>query len=113
MKKLVIIILVALPIITYKFAFSLQGEEVRIEATYLQLACEKCYHMEVISSSNEELIGKTIIPTSSVLNIENILANNLTPTSKVCLKGKPYLWNPNWGNIDPDGIRFNVISQCN
>ncbi|WP_086930621.1 hypothetical protein [Agarilytica rhodophyticola] len=93
------------------FVLSLKGEEIVVGARYLQLACERCYHMEVEVSDDKKMNDTIIIPLSSNLSIETLIDISLQKKENLCLLGKPYLFNINIFNIDPDGRRFEVIEH--
>ena len=89
-------------------AFKAQLEETVVSARYEMLACEGCSHMRVEKSSNSSLEGKTIIPISSAVNVEQMIDSIALTKEPLCLSGKPYRFNWNLLGINPDSIRFYV-----
>ena len=71
----------------------LQLEETTISARYEMLACEDCYHMSVEKDKNQKLAGKTIIPVSSTVDIEQLIDSVALTKEPLCLRGKPYRFN--------------------
>lgn len=91
--------------------YNLKSEEIILSAKYQKLSCEKCYHMTIEKSHDSNLIGEMIIPLSSKVDIEKIIDSVAINNAALCLRGKLYLFNLNIFKIDPDGKRFDVISQ--
>ena len=92
-------------------AQQLTSDEQWVKARYLQLACERCYHMEVEASSDALLVGQTIIPQSSNLDVGALVDSVALSENALCLRGKPYLLNMNLSGVDPDGVRFQVLES--
>ncbi|WP_444932015.1 hypothetical protein ACJJIF_09710 [Microbulbifer sp. SSSA002] len=92
-------------------AHQLKSKEAVVSARYEKLACESCYHMTVVKSSSPDLLGKTIIPIASDIDIEKMINDIVLKDQKSCLRGRPYVFNYNIFKINPGGIRFKVISQ--
>ena len=120
MKNLLVTIVIIISVGIAIFAtINLKGEEQRIQARYLMLACEGCFHMEVERSTDAALLNTTIIPKSNKIDVEQLINNALEANRKIfCLKGRKKLFNLNLFNIDPNGIIFFIdetlpIEQCN
>lgn len=92
-------------------ASNLKLEETMLSARYEMLACEDCNHMMVEKSKNKGLLGKTIIPVSSVVDIEQLIDSVAITKDPLCLRGRPYRFNLNVFGIKPDGIRFEVTAK--
>ncbi|MFT7558683.1 MAG: hypothetical protein ACI93R_000582 [Flavobacteriales bacterium] len=88
-------------------------EDTTISARYEMLACEGCNHMAVEKSKDANLNGKTIIPVSSTVDIEQLIDSIALTKEPLCLRGKPYRFNWNLFGIDPDGIKFEVTAKEN
>ena len=115
-KKRIGAILFAL-ISIFVAVFNLKTNKKLVQASYLMLSCEKCNHMEVVKSSDESLISKTIIPESNVYDIEDLISKSLIEKGDLCLEGYLYVFNISTIWIDPPGIRFKIensypLSQC-
>lgn len=52
---------------------NMQLEETTISARYEMLACEDCFHMKVEKGKDQSLVGKTIIPDSTSVDIEQLI----------------------------------------
>ena len=88
---------------------NLKSDKKLVQAMYLQLACEDCYHMKVIESDDKNLISKTIIPQSDSYNVEDLISAALIDKKNLCLEGYTYKFNfSNLMRIDPPGIKFNI-----
>lgn len=92
-------------------AAKLQLEETTVSAQYEMLACEGCYHMTVEKSKGGYLDGKTIIPISNTVDIEQLIDEIAITKDLLCLRGKPYRFNWNLSGINPDGKRFEVTEK--
>lgn len=90
---------------------SLKSEEITVKASFMMLACEDCYHMKVESSSDKKYVGEIIIPSSSKLDLEEIIGEIAIARTDICLTGRAYLFNTNFMGIEPDGIRFKVSER--
>lgn len=119
MKKILMaVIIISFAGILMFLMRNLKGGERTVQARYLMLACERCYHMEVERSTDPAIIGKTIIPRSEKVDIEEMINDALEQDTKLfCLKGRARLLNLSLFSIDPDGIVFFVeetlpIKQC-
>lgn len=119
MRKVLVLLIIIFSVGISLFVIAnLKGEEQTIQAYYLMLACEGCYHMEVEKSTDPAIISKTIIPRSDKVGIEQLINDALESNKKsFCLKGRARLFNLNLFNIDPDGIVFFVeealpLTQC-
>lgn len=94
------------------FAVSnLQLEETIVSVRYEMLACEDCNHMTIEKCKDKSLVGKTIVPVSNVVNIEQLIDSVALTTEPLCLRGHPYRYNWNLFGIDPDGIHFEVLTK--
>jgi len=112
MKIKFIIIGLALLIVGAWFVTSkLQLEATTLSARYEMLACEDCNHMAVDKSKDQSLVGKTIIPVSNTVDIEQLIDSVVLTKEPLCLSGKPYRFNWNLFGINPDGIRFEVTTK--
>lgn len=110
-QKLLTFAAVSVGLITaYLVAYNLTGNEVLVSARYEMLACEDCNHMLVERSQDRALLGKSILMISSTVDTESIISDAVSRREPICLKGLPYLFNPNLFGITPDAIRFEVIS---
>lgn len=109
--KLAMLGAVIITIVGLFIVSNIKTEETVLSARYQMLACEKCYHMTVENSKNKTLIGETIIPVSSTIDIERMIDSVALSKEPLCLKGKLYRFNPNFLNFSPGGKRFEVISQ--
>ena len=89
----------------------LQLQETTISARYEMFACEDCNHMTVEKSKDQSLVGKTIIPVSSVIDVEQMIESIALTKEPLCLRGKAYRYNWNLLNINPDGVRFEVTAK--
>ncbi|MCP4117130.1 MAG: hypothetical protein GY737_17390 [Desulfobacteraceae bacterium] len=119
MKNLLVAITIIISVGIAIFAITnLKGKEQIIQARYLRLACEGCFHMEVERSTDAALINTTIIPRSNKIDVEQLINNALETNRKIfCLKGRKKLFNLNVFNIDPNGIIFFIdealpLAQC-
>jgi len=90
---------------------TLQREETILSARYEMLACEDCNHMTVEKSKDQSLVGKTIIPVSSALDVGQMIESIALTKEPLCLRGKPYRFNWNVLGINPDGVRFEVTAK--
>lgn len=95
----------------YTVASNLKSEETVVSARYRMLACEKCYHMTVEKSRDANLLGETIVPVSKTIDIEKIIDGVALTGDPLCLRGRPYMFNPNPMGIEPGGMRFEVLAQ--
>lgn len=111
--KFYVLGVVALMVGTMFFAFKIKREETLVSARYEMLACEGCNHLTVEKSSGASLNGETIIPVSSLIDIDQLIENIALTKEPLCLRGKPYRFNWNLFGIDPGGIRFEVIASEN
>jgi len=89
----------------------LKSDKMIVEASYMMLACEDCNHMMVEKSSSKKYVGKTIIPLSSKVNIDEVIGEIALTRESVCFIGKAHLYNVNVFGINPDGIRFRVVNR--
>lgn len=110
--------ILSLLFVSLAILLSLKTERMIVQASYMMLACEKCHHMKVEKSSNNKLLGKIIIPSSSDVKIEDILNEIALTKDGVCFTGKAYHFNINVFGLKPDGIRFKVedrlpLVKCN
>lgn len=87
---------------------TLQREETTVIARYEMLACEDCNHMTVEKSKDQSLVGKTLIPVSSAIDVEQMIESIALSKEPLCLRGKPYRFNWNLLGINPNGVRFEV-----
>src|SRR5690606_13524605 len=78
----------------------LQLQETTISARYEMFACEDCNHMTVEKSKDQSLVGKTIIPVSSVIDVEQMIESIALTKEPLCLRGKAYRYNWNLLNIN-------------
>jgi hypothetical protein len=106
----------ALVVVIFVFAAlfvisQLKSDELILSASYQKLACEDCYHMTVEKSLDPSLLGETIIPVSKVVDIEKMVDGIALTNEHVCLRGRLYGFNFNLFRIDPDGKKFEVLSQ--
>ncbi|MCP4458364.1 MAG: hypothetical protein GY816_10135 [Cytophagales bacterium] len=69
--------------------------------------------MMVEKSQDLDLIGEIIIPISRAVDIEQMIDDIAINNEQVCLRGQLYKFNLNLFKIDPDGKKFEVISQEN
>lgn len=115
--KYIFVALAALITVIYLIV-NLKGEKTLVQARYLMLACENCDHMEIVKSTDENIVAQTIIPESNTYSIEELISNTLKDKSDLCLEGYAYKFNTaNIWRIDPPGIRFKVensypLSKC-
>jgi len=92
-------------------ASTLQLEETILTARYEMLACEDCKHMTVEKSKDQSLVGKTIIPVSSAIDVEQMIESIALTKEPLCLRGKAYRFNWNVLGINPGGVRFEVTAK--
>ncbi len=92
-------------------ASKLQLEETIVSARYEMLACEGCYHMTIEKSKGGYLDGETIIPISNTIDVEQLIDSIAITKDPLCLRGKPYKFNRNLFEINPDGKRFEVTEK--
>jgi hypothetical protein len=118
MGKKTLIFLILLGI--YITSLFIEGESKIVKGHFEMLACEKCYHMEVLYSSDPDLISKTIVPRSSVVDMDKVIGEGISNSNlNFCMRGNiplvqarlPFI------QLDPDGIKFDVkealpMSQC-
>lgn len=90
---------------------TLQRDETILSARYEMLACEDCNHMTVVKSMDQSLVGKTIIPVSSAMDVEQMIEAVALTKEPLCLRGKAYRFNWNVLGINPDGVRFEVTAK--
>lgn len=109
--KLLLLGLVILVVGAWFIASTLQLEETTLLARYEMSACEDCNHMTVEQSEDQTLVGKTIIPVSSALDIDQLIESNVLTKEPLCLRGKAYRFNWNVLGINPDGVRFEVTAN--
>lgn len=102
---------VVLVVRAWFIASTLQLEETTLIARYEMLACEDCNHMAVEKSEDRSLVGKTIIPVSNVIDIDQLIESNALKKEPLCLRGKAYHFNWNVLGINPDGVRFEVTTK--
>lgn len=88
----------------------LKLKETIIIARYEMLACEGCNHMTVERSKDQSLVGKTIIPVSSLVNIDQLIDSVALTKETLCLRGRPYRFSWNFFDDDPNGVRFKVTA---
>ena len=115
-NKFIIVTLIAIMVLAYAI-FHLKSERALLQVRYLMLACENCYHMEVIKSKDARLISETIIPESDKFSIEDLISKSLEEKQDLCLEGYFYIVNTSTLWIDPPGHRFKVetsypLSKC-
>lgn len=89
----------------------LKLKETTLSARYEMLACEDCNHMTVEKSKDGSLIGETIIPVSSTVDIEQLIDSIALTKEPLCLRGKLYRFNWSLFGIDPSGKRFQVLAK--
>ena len=106
--KFIVLSIVVLLVGAWFVTSNVKLEETTISVRYEMLACEGCNHMTVENDKNKNLVGKTIIPVSSEVDIEQLIDSVALTKEPLCLRGKPYRFNFNILGIDPDGIRFDV-----
>lgn len=75
--------------------YNLAGGEILVSARYEMLACEDCNHMLVERSQDQALLNKSILITSSTVDTESTISDAVSRRESNCLKGMPYLINPN------------------
>lgn len=113
MNKLKIVfffVFLGLLIVIASMFYTAHSERVFLQASYLQLACENCTHMEVVKSRDASLLSTTIIPQSDVYDIESIIPVSSIGDADLCLEGVLYTSNlANLFGIDPSGLRFEVL----
>ena len=107
----IILGLVAVPFVGVVIVKSITTDETIISAHYEMLACEDCNHLTVEKSKNEELVGKTVIPVSSTIEIEKLIDGVVLTKEPLCLRGKPYKFNWSFLGIEPGGVRFEVLGS--
>lgn len=71
--KLILLGVAILVVGAWLIASTMQLEETTLTARYEMLACEDCNHMTVEKSKDQRLVGKTIIPVSSAIDVEQII----------------------------------------
>ncbi|PKM44320.1 MAG: hypothetical protein CVV05_11260 [Gammaproteobacteria bacterium HGW-Gammaproteobacteria-1] len=112
MKKRHVTLLGLILVLAAMFAMSqLKSDELVLSASYQKLACENCYHMTVEKSIDPGLLGETIIPVSKTVDIEKMIDGISLTNEHVCLRGRLHSFNFNLFRIDPDGKKFEVLSQ--
>lgn len=112
MKKRHVTLLGLIIVLTAMFAMSqLRSDEFILSASYQKLACENCCHMTVEKSLDPSLLGETIIPVSKVVDIEKMIDGIALTNEHVCLRGRLYRFNFNLFRINPNGNKFEVLSQ--
>lgn len=99
-------------------ASQLRLQEIMLSASYQMLACEKCYHMTIEKSEALSDLGETIVPSSSTVDIEEMIDSIALSKAAVCLRGQffrfPISWsNISWLKLSPGGKRFWVLAQEN
>lgn len=109
--KLILLGLTVLVAGVWFISSTLQLEETTLSAHYEMLACEDCNHMTVEKSKDQSLAGKTIIPVSCVIDIEQMIDSNALTKEPLCLRGRAYRFNWNVLGINPDGVRFEVTTK--
>ncbi len=108
-KSIIVVIFLCCIVGVLIVVSNLKGEQQTLQARYLMLSCEKCYHMEVEKSSIQRVVKNTIIPRSTELDIEQLIDSSLEKDNKLfCFKGRAQKYNINLFGIDPDGIVFFV-----
>ena|SRR5688572_28353001 len=90
---------------------TLQLEETTVSARYEMLACEGCNHMTIEKSKDQSLVGKTIIPVSSFIDVKQLIEGIALTKEPLCLRGKPYRFNWSVLGINPGGVRFEVTAN--
>jgi len=109
--KLILLGVAILGVGAWFITSTLQREETTLTARYEMLACEDCNHMTVEKSTDQSLVGKTIIPVSSAIDIEQMIESIALTKEPLCLRGKPYRFNWKVLGIKPDGVRFEVTAK--
>ncbi len=109
--KLIFFAVVVLVVGAWFIASTRRLEETTLVARYEMLACEDCNHMTVEKSEDRSLVGKTIIPVSSVIDINQLIESNALAREPLCLRGKAYYFNWNVFGINPDGVRFEITAK--
>jgi len=110
-KKTLFSILLLLPVVLY-IVSNLKNDSIVIQAKYLMLACERCFHMEIINAHDAGDISKIIIPESSVYNIEALISTSVKEKHDLCIEGSLYTLNlSNIWRIDPPGAQFEVVKS--
>lgn len=107
-KLFILIVIVTLGIGGLFVTLTLKHDQILVSARYEMLACESCVHMQVEGSSNNSIIGETIIPVSDTVNIKQLIEQAVTTSSPLCLEGSLYYVNWNFFSINPSGKRFEV-----
>ena len=110
--KFIVLGVVVLLVGAWLVTSNMQLEETVISARYEMLACEDCNHMTVEKAKDQSLVGKTIIPESSAVNIDQLIDSVALTKEPLCLRGKPYRFNWNVSGINPDGMRFEVTTKA-
>lgn len=109
-KLYILIGLLAFLFASFNVVYNLKSDKKLVQASYLQLACEGCTHMEVVKSSDKSLLSKVIIPQSGNYDTDSIMPVSSITDPYLCLEG--YLYKFNFSNligINPNGIRFEVL----
>lgn len=115
LKKIFIILTVIILVLSCAIALlQAKSEKTKVvTAEYLMLACEGCNHMQIALSDDPNDIGKTIIPVSDVVDIEQLIDTIALGKESVCLVGQFYKVNLNFFPINPSGYKFEVLEVKN
>ncbi|MET0356154.1 MAG: hypothetical protein ABW044_05210 [Cellvibrio sp.] len=112
-KVWVISVASVLVILSVAVLLQVKSETKVVTAEYLMLACEDCNHMQITHSDDPDDIGKTIIPVSDVVDIEQLIDTIALSKESVCLVGQFYKVNLNFVPINPSGYKFEVLEVKN